>query len=304
MGDSLIGRSTISNMLLHRSEQEYLLKRWRWVHLYGWDQPVDNTHEDFLEFRSNLAQRVSLRSDISSAGRILGLYYSGQYDSALSLIQTDEQGNSVIRESYDDFVANIKSQYRTRTNVSFSIGSWIPSRELDLLGNHPDIGFQLGGENHKFRYDFGINYRFSPTKDKYLVDSMGQIVATDQFNCWLFGVDAGLKFIDNQSASTDIFVGVGYEVVYSLTEKESPERIVTLGGLGASIGLRQRFFIDRRTGFYLGGIVRYSYVDYSNPRGTELSGQVLTVSLVAGWSLHETLNQFFKELNYKGNWRK
>jgi hypothetical protein len=301
--DSLIGSATIPQMLWHRSEQEYLLRWKKWATLYGSSQSIDNTTDNFTKFRTELAQRISSNSNATPMGQTFGLFYSGAFDSAFNHIQSDELQGTVLRKNYDDYVNNIKHIFPSRGNIGILIGNWRPQGNNKLLGKHPDIGFQMGAEWKLWRVDAIISYRFLSAKNKYQVDSLSNIVATDEFDSWLFGIDGGVKFLDNSLFSTDLFIGIGYDAIYSLSKEGNPEEHIAHGSFAASFGLRQRVFLNRRTGWYIGGTARYSFVDYSNPRGTDLSGNTLTISIICGWSFHETLNQFLKKLNYKGNWR-
>jgi hypothetical protein len=302
-GDSLVGSATIPQMLWYRSEQEGLLGWREWAYLYGLSQPIDNTHDNFAQFRSALARLASENSVGEPQGQILGQFYGGAFDSAFSRIQSDELWGSSLRRNYDEFVSRVKRLNPARANVGILIGSWIPQGNNSLLGNHPEIGLQLGGEAKLWRADAIISYRFSPAKREFLVDSLGQLTPTRKFSSWLFGIEGGLKLLDTPVSSTELFGGLGYDVIYSITEAGDPENRVGHGSLAASIGFRQRLFLNQRSGWYVGGVIRYSVVGYGNPGGTDLSGNTLTISFVNGWSFNETLKQFLRKLNYKGNWR-
>lgn len=303
LGDSLIGPATIPQMLWYRSEQEKILNWRNLAYLYGESQPIDNTHDSFTKFRTNLARLVYSNSDISPESRVLGQFYSGEFDSAFSLIQANEFEDTSLREYYDDFIRITKGKYPSRGNVAIITGGWFPQGSNEVLGKHPHIGIQLGSENHRWRADFIIDYRFSRAKNKYEIDSLGQIISTDEFSNWLFGFDCGIKLIDNTTFSTDIFVGCGYDAIYSIKEAADPDKDKILGAFTTSIGLRHRFFSDKKKGTYIGGMIRYSLVDHNNPRGTDLSGNTLSISFMVGMSFHETLDQFLDKLNYKGSRR-
>jgi hypothetical protein len=301
--DSLIGSSTISQMLWFRSEQEYLLDWQRRSLLYGYPRNLDNTYDNFHSFLTGIAEQAASDPEISPMGQTIGLYYSGQFDSAFTRVQSNELEGTALRENYDDFVQRVKNEFSRRGHIGFQVGDWIPKGNINRLGKHPDIGLQLGGEGNLFRGDAVISYKFLSAKEKYQVDSLGQLVPTDEFNCWLFGAEGGVKFIDRGRISTDLFIGVGWEVLLSVVEAGDPNTQKTHSSPFFSFGLRQRIFLDKRSGWYVGGAVRYSIVDYSNSGGTDLSGNALTVSIVTGWSIHETLKQFLTKLNYHGDWR-
>ena len=302
--DSLIGSATIPQMLWFRSERE-LLFRWRNMQsLYGWSQPMDNTHDVFENFTADLATQISGDTTTAITGRTLGMFYGGEFDSAFSVIQSDAMRKTSLRKNYDEYVQRIKQQFPERGHLGLTMGSWNPQGNNRILGSHPDIGVQLGVEGIDWRFDCVLNYRFMPAGHRYDVDSMGQMTSTDDFDNWYIGLDLGVKFIDIPAASTDIFFGIGYDVICSVDKDSDPKSDVHLGSMAYSIGLRQRFFLNQRSGWYLGAAVRYTLVDYPNPRGTDLSGNTLSISLVTGWCINETLHQFLDKLNYRGNWRK
>jgi hypothetical protein len=301
--DSLVGSMTVPQMLWYRSEEEYLFNWRKWSYIYGSPEFSDNTHERFLEFRSALAKNAATDSISAPAGRAIGLLYSGSFDSSFTLIQSKEMRGTKLGNCYEDYVVRVKNMFPARGNIALFSGSWRPQGNNRFLGNHPEIGIQFGSEWKSWRADGVISYRFSSAKDSFLVDSLGQIVATNTFNSWLFGIEGGFKFVDFSRFSSDLFVGIGYDVIFSVSLAGDPNSLKSHKSLGASAGLRTRYFLDKSSGWYIGGIMRYSLVDYGNKGGTDLSGNALSISLVTGFSLHETLHQFLKKLNYKGNWR-
>jgi hypothetical protein len=301
--DSLIGSFIIPQMLWYRSEQEYLLDRMQFASLYGGSQPMDNTHDRFDRFITDLGRKVSADSAVPAQAQAIGQFYGGAFDSGFSRIQSDEFRGTALREEYDEYVARTRRMFPTRMDAGLIIGSWRPQGHNRLLGNHPDIGIQYGTEGRLWRVDGTFCYRFSSAKNSYEVDSLGQIVSTNEFSSLMLGLDAGIKLFDNPVFSTDIFGGAGYDVIYSVSEAGDPEKTVKHGSWAASIGLRHRFFLNQSEGLYAGGIIRYSLLDYSNPGGTDLSGNTLTIGLVMGISFHATLQQFFDKLNYKGSRR-
>ena len=171
------------------------------------------------------------------------------------------------------------------------------------MGSHPDFGIQLGGESRKWRGDFVLNFRFVHSKNDYVVNDAGTLVTTDDYSGFLIGVEIGRKLFDNPTFSTDVFFGLGYEHIASGDSRVNSDEYIIHGSIAPSIGLRQRFFLNSHNGWYIGGNIRYSYLDHSNRGGTDLSGGAVTISFITGWSLNATLQQFLKAINYKGSWR-
>lgn len=301
--DSLIGSATIPQMLTYRAEQEWSRYWHRRSYLHAYGGSVDNTHDSFDAFRSRLADSLAHSPEVAPTAQVLGEFYSGNFDSAFARIQSKELEGTPIRAEYEAFVEHTKSMFPSRLNFAFAIGSWQPQGDNRLLGNHPEIGLYVGWENHPWRIDGVMDYRFMEADNDYTVDSLGVPVATDEFNSWLFGIDIGFKLYDTKVMSTDLFAGIGYDYILSIKEDGDPPSRKALGSPAMSVGLRHRFFTGQRSGTYLGAMVRYSMVEYGNRGGTDLSGNTLTLSMTFGWSIHETLKQFLDKLHYKGSSR-
>lgn len=301
--DTLIGSSTIPQMVWYRAEQDYRSVFNRWNFLYGLSRPIDNTHDNFERLNTQLAEQISVDSSAVPSARVIGLYYSGNFDTAMSLIQSDQCRGTALQAAYDDYVTQVKNMFPTRGNVAFLVGAWMPQNNIGFLGDHPNFGIQLGGEGKKWRGDLVLDLRFVDSKNEYIVNDNGSLVSTDEYSGLLLGIEIGRKLFDNRSFSTDVFVGLGYEQIVSGERSDDPDQGIIHGSIAPSIGLRQRFFLNDHTGWYIGGNIRYSYADYSNRGGTDLSGGAVTVSFITGWSMHATLQQFLKAINYKGSWR-
>ena len=301
--DSLVGSSTMPQMVWYRAEQEYRPTFGQWNFLYGFSRPIDNTHDRFEDLTNQLARQISQDSEAVPQAQALGLFYSGNYDTAMAMIQSDRCRGTALRAAYDDYVGQLKSMFPGRFNFGLLVGVWVPQNNISFLGEHPDFGVQLGGESRRWRGDLVFNVRFTDAANDYQVHDGSSVVTTDKFTDWLLGAEFGYKVFESAQASTDVFIGLGFEQIVSVEEPADPRMHVTHGSFAPSIGLRHRIFLNNHNGWYIGGNLRYSYVDHSNPRGTDLSGGAMTISFITGWSLHATLQQFLKAVNYKGSWR-
>ena len=297
-GDSLIGSATIPQLLYFRARQERLLREYYFRMLYGSREPVDNSHDIYEEFQTDMARQYAAKADANSEVGVLAAFYAGDFDYALAQIQSAEMRETRLGREYDSYVSELFERLRDRADVSLSLGNWRPQGANKILGNHPELGFQLGAENQSWRTDMVLNWRLGKAANQYEVDSLGSRVSTRDFSSLLIGVDVGRKLIDHWWCSTDIFVGLGYDFISSIEEKD--QEPVIIGSINGSVGLRQRIFFDRSYGYYLGGSVRYSLIDYGNPGGSDMSGNSLTVSLMVCMSVNATLSQFLKKLNYRG----
>lgn len=301
--DTLVGTATIGQMLWYRTERDYQLQWEEWYNPFDFGTEIDNTHEHFQQFQAQLADSVAVDSSGNRSGRIIGQFFSEQYDSALTRLQQSDMRETALQKSYLSYVGQVKRRFPTEAHAAFLAGSWVPQGNNRLLGKHPELGLQIGAEAARYRGDVLIAYRFSSAKNPFEVDSLGVKVSTTKFNSWLWAVEGGYKFIDGPRVSTDVFVGVGYDYISSITLAGNPQDYKMHSSPNVNFGLRQRFFVDKRSGWYVGAIVRYNIVGYGNPGGTSLSGNTLAISFVTGRSSNATLREFLSRLNYKGDWR-
>jgi len=307
--DSLIDSNTISRLLWYRMKRDGFYNPLSQVASHiELHEPAslfipDNPLIKFDNFLINLAQRLDSKTDIPPSGKALTLLYGRDFDSAFSIIQSEDLQNSTPQNSYISLVHEVKRWYPHRYDMAVFIGGWIPSKGVTVLGNHPDVGLTVGSEWKTWRVGLTCNYRFLSAKDRYIVDSLGFRVRTDKYQSVLAGIELGYKIRDNQKYSTDIFLGLGYDVIWSIQKNEESPTYIYHESITPTFGLRHRFFLNQRNGLYIGGQARYSFADYNNPGGTDLSGNYLTISLIFGWSHHATLEDILNKLNYKGNWR-
>ncbi len=222
--DSLIGTATIAQMLWYRAEHDFQIQWSRWYNPFEYGNEIDNTHERFQEFEKQIARKVAADSSNNTSSRIIGEFFSDDFDSALAHIQQSSMRQSALNQSFQEYVGNVKRRFPSDANFGFSAGSWAPQGDDRLLGKHPELGMQIGAEEGRYRADFVLAYRFSKSKNSFIVDSLGQKVSTTKFNSWLIGCEGGYKFLDGPRLSTDIFAGLGYDVILSVIEAGNPDQ--------------------------------------------------------------------------------
>ncbi len=303
-GDSLVGSSTLSRMLWFRRQ----VQEEDWMCVYSWDahrwgENNDNTRDKFIEFLKSLALLSGNRSPASPSAAIISQFYRGEYDSAFREMQQPAMQNTALGKSYVAHVRSIKKAYSEFGHLSFLIGGWNPQGANRRLGSFPEVGLQFGGETKRWRTDFALLFRPGDARDSITVDSAGSLVTTNRFEGGFLGLEQGLKFFDTRTQSADMFVSLGYELVYSKSLGGNPEEHVSHNSWSFGGGLRYRLFVFPRLGWYVGGIARYSFVDYPNPRGSDISGNTLSLSLVLGISGNATRRELLDDVNYRGDYR-
>lgn len=179
-----------------------------------------------------------------------------------------------------------KRQLRSTTNkllVDAAIYAtyWVPYGNNKLLGNHPGLGFLFGVGRKRLIIDLVCDFRFGKPKNSYTVMYDGQLTTTDHFFGGYFGLEAGHELKSFAHAKLYFFTGLGadgFDVIKSDPKREVEGKSITVLNLNG--GLAYRWF--SRDGSFMGVDLRHNFVNYKNPGGTDLSGNVITVRLLAG----------------------
>jgi hypothetical protein len=175
----------------------------------------------------------------------------------------------------------------SRAHVSIMAGIWMPTGNASLLGNHPEIGFQLGFKKLKNRFDLGLAFRFIRSANSYQILRNGQLVDSRHFFGGLVGLEYAREFHSRKNHFIEVIGGFGadgFDVWNS--DKEDAEIMKPLsiwtfnvnGGFQYNLMMKQTTYLSLRT--------QYHFVRYNNKGGTSLSGNAITAGLVLGFYSH------------------
>ena len=232
------------------------------------------------------------------------LFFSEMYANVLidpvKEIQNDTiYSNTKFRSYYDKRVNKWKQ--KADLNINLFTGIWVPYGNASLLGNHPLLGMQVGGHKQKMTYNLTVAFRLGKSKNEYTILRDGNTETTDKFMGGYIGTDIEREILKFGKNEFDILAGVGYDGFASYmtnTEDDNPNNDVghSISSLNTNFGLGYRYFYSNKS--YIGVQGKYNIVNYVNTGGTNLTGDILTISIFYGGFINHQKDFELNELRY------
>jgi hypothetical protein len=220
-------------------------------------------------------------------------------DPVRTILQDTNFSSTALRSYYSRRV----DKYLNKPDFHYSLysGVWIPSGNAALLGVHPVIGMQLGMRKQKMTYNLSLDVKVGKSKNEYTILREGNIETTNTFMGVFLGFDAERELYAFRKNKISLLGGIGYDgfdTVKVNTEDDDPnnDKSHMVSSFNTNFGLTYRHFFSNQT--YLGLQGRYNFVNYSNPGGTNFSGNTVTFSVVLGGFFNGNKSYYLNELRY------
>lgn len=236
------------------------------------------------------------------------LLYSGDAEGFFTTLQQPEYDHYIIRYAYEQEVKRIKNQF----SIHYTIfgGSYQPTGDARMLGNHPEFGFSIGGCKNRFTYDMRIAFRWGSTDIPYHYSlNLYDTITTTYFFGGFIGLDVFYELTGSDRVQLLLLTGIAidgfdtspYDDYYYYNDMTYS--IVTFN---FNFGAMARIFLSKQT--YLFGSLRYNLVNYNNDLGwysygkiyEDISGNWITLSLGLGGVLNKGKLETLNKLAYKG----
>lgn len=241
------------------------------------DEIVRNYYNLLREMAHNLSQ-----SKLTPGQDVLVRYYSTPADSLLELFNDREFRNTAFQTEY----RTDRERFDPRTGYHYSIlgGVWAPDGKLSLLGNHPYLGFQMGGRGRKLMINVTVMIKFLQSKNSYLVRKEDSLYSTRRFLGGYIGLDGAYSLLQGRHHTWDVLGGVGWDGFDALSVDRNDERLTkSVNSINFNVGTGYKYFFGK-AGTYVGLDAKYNFLFYKNTGGTRMSGNAFTIGLVFGFS--------------------
>jgi hypothetical protein len=234
----------------------------------------------FYKFSSIWAKLLLKQKTLGESEQLICKVFAGEIADPVFEIKSN-------RQKYPAFVALQKQKEaaeRTgvRSNYSFILGNWMPTGDLTVVGNHPSIGFQLGGRDVYNQLDLTIQFRFLKSANTYLVRRNNILYESSSFFGGYIGMDYTRYLVSRQNFDFGVLAGMGFDGfdLFSSNNNNQHLRPLSVGSFNANTGLRYNYFLSPT--FYIGLQGRYNWINYNNTGGTSFSGNALSFDLIFG----------------------
>jgi len=189
---------------------------------------------------------------------------------------------------YKTYVELKNEQEKSKRNYDFyytlNAGMWVPTDNLQILGNHPQLGFRLGTYYKKWTFDMELMVAFLKSSNEYLSPNNGQLMLTDKFTKPFIGFNAAYHLYQTDKVAIYISSGLGYESITTFSADENlanNNEEIFLNSFNVNTGMGVKYFIKNS---FLSLEVKYRVSDFDNGDGTDLSGNAFGINFIYGYS--------------------
>lgn len=229
---------------------------------------------------------------------VLCEFYSDNYDTIFSRLQTKEYANSIISKEYKKAVNTYLIM--PEAHLSWITGVWIPTGNIKRLGIHPELGFQLGVKHKKMNYDLTMAIKFLNSANDYYArrTKTSDLELTNHFLGGHIGVDVGRDIFVKKAHEIQLTCGIAFDGFDALEENKNLDlKSASIWSYNFSFGLGYRYYVT--TGFYLGLRAKYNIVDYTLNNIVDFTGNPITVHFIVGSVNNVFRNDNLRSLKYK-----
>lgn len=258
-----------------RNKYVYMDTHYDWY--YYTNQP-----DTLRNFTACLAKDLLERDDLEPIEIFFLKMYSNEFETAFSMLQSDEFLETKIQKYYLDKIKRYKRQIVSHGD--FLLGAWIPKGNLEIVGTHPFVGFRGGLQYYRLIADVSVGFKLDKSPNIYQVYTNDSVWNTDYFFGAFFGLDFALEMFRIKNSSFDLIGGAGYDGFDALKVDDPNSKTditKTINALNLNIGIGYKYNINPWK--YIGIDFKYNIVDYNNEMGTDLSGNTLTINLIYGF---------------------
>jgi len=263
---------------------------------FNWNY-YNNQPDTLDKFTVYLAKVLLKRNDLKPIESFFLRIYSNDFENTFAMLQTEEFNGTIIQGLYNKEIEMYKKKVIGHGDLL--LGAWIPQDNLETVGSHPFFGFRYGIQYKKLIADVTIGFKFGKSPKVYQVYENDSIWDTDHFFGGYLGLDMGLEMVKIKNSSFDLIGGIafdGFDALKADDPNSNDDITKSLNSLNLNVGLGYKYNINPWN--YLGVDIKYNILDYKNPRGTDLSGNALTINLIYGFYGNRYSTNRLKDLDY------
>lgn len=262
---------------------------------YGFTPPG----QEFDKYTRSLAKDLINKYESKTIEYLIAEFYGVNSDTIFTKIQTKSYSESPLTKEYNKAVENYVNM--GEFHMSWITGIWIPTGSLKILGNHPEIGFQMGSKHKKMNYDIIMAFKFLDSQNDYYArhtKSGDYVELTNHFFGAHIGFDVGRDIYSNAGHEIQLTGGIAFDGFDALEEDtEYDIKSETAWTYNFSFGLGYRYYITN--GFYLGLRAKYNVVDYTLNNVVDFTGNPITIQFLIGGVYNLIRNDNLKALKYE-----
>lgn len=246
-------------------------------------QFYDADEYKLISFIKQWATDLLTEKNLSAEVRYLCNVFAGN-------INNPEKELRANKDEYPELYALLQQGYINERNSggitsAFIVGTWMPTKDLKVLGNHPSVGISFGGRTVRDELDFALQFRFVNSKNSYDVLRQNTLYSRDAYFGGYIGVDYIRYIIHKTGYELGWLAGAGYDG-FDITSFSDGNyntdylKPLSINSFNFNTGLRFNYFFNARG--FIGLQSRYNFINYGNKGGTSLRGDAISIDLLFG----------------------
>ena len=251
---------------------------------YVRDAAASQSEGEFGEFSviAHWANDLYTYRRLGNAESFLCAVFAGYVDHPRKTARRDRVGYWQINSMLDaSFVCR-----RQSPAWSFQAGGgvWLPQGKLARFGVHPNItAIAVGRKSWFSEWDLTLALRFINTAHPYSILRQDSLYSVNNFLGGYLGIDYTRYLLQSRRFEAGPRMGVGVDG-FDVSEGESrggPPPPGSINSLNLNVGWRMNYYFDPI--HFIGLAGRYNFIQYSNPGGTPLNGNAITIEVIVGF---------------------
>lgn len=292
--EKIYDTNILNNLIVYKNRYSYAIP-------YGYMRYGLNRYEirpDTLDkFTMHLAKSLLKHHDLKPIEVFFLRIYSNDFENTFAMLRTEAFDGTILQELYTNEIRQFDKQ--PLLHGDYLLGVWIPEDNLNIVGTHPFLGIRGGIKYKKLTVDLTLGFKFGRSPSVYQVFENDSLWNTAHFFGGYFGIDGGFGLLKLKRSNIDLIGGIAYDGFDALQingQNSNNDITKSINSLNLNIGLGYKFNFNSWN--YLGIDLKYNFVDFKNRRGTDLSGNAITVNLIYGICGNRYSINKLKELDY------
>lgn len=260
----------------------------------GEDSYPTPTRVQYDAFTIDLADQLLPHVPVDSVEQFFCLFYSDRQDEAWDLLGSGKLEGSYLNRQFEWERERISLE-RKKTTIIATTGYWMPSGNLALAGDHPNVGLMAEMRKKSRFYRVAGDVLMGRADYPYTVDRPERRGRSDRFNAIALMLEGGVSPWRHESQLVDVYAGVGFEgmVAFLSTDDEDSVFLTNLKGL---VGVGYRRFLGNSPRFFVGLDLRREWMTDRNEGGTPLDGSAWSFRFSFGLNPNYELDRRLQSL--------
>jgi hypothetical protein len=298
--DTLMKEGTLNNIFNYQNRMDMI----KYSNYYSYDNyksyyGFTPPGQEFDKYTRNLAKDLTNKYESNTIEYLIAEFYGVNSDTIFTKIQSKYHDESALAKEYNKAVESYVNM--AEFHMSWITGIWIPTGNLKILGNHPEIGFQMGSKHKKMNYDIIMAFKFLDSPNDYYArhtKSDDYVELTNHFFGAHIGFDIGRDIYSNNGHEIQLTGGIAFDGFDALEEDTDYDiKSETAWTYNFSFGLGYRYYVTNS--FYLGIRAKYNVVDYTLNNVVDFTGNPITIQFIIGSVYNLIRTDNLKALKYE-----